>query len=396
MFLDNLCKRNPAFVEAAIRLHQAGKIPANAYVIDADAVQANATAFAAAAAAHNMAVYAMTKQAGRNSGFCRALRRGGIERAVAVDMACALACHQAGLGIGHLGHLVQIPRAEAATAARLAPDHWTVFSADKAQEAAAAARVLNRQQALLARIHADGDVFYRGHEGGFAAKDVLSAAAALNGNDGAYFAGITSFPALLYDHDKRTVAPTPNLRTLSATADALARGGYGGIAVNAPGTTSSVTLKTLADAGATQCEPGHGLLGSTPLHAVQELPETPAMLYLSEVSHRAGGHPYCFGGGMYIDPVFPDYPVRAVVSAEPTVNEKALAEVELPPPAAIDYYGIIRDDDKRIKTGDSVVFGFRAQAFVTRAFVVCLRDVAGGGEVECVENGFGAAQPWQR
>ena len=42
MFLDVLRRRNPAFIEAAMALHQQGDIPANAYVLDLDAVEANA------------------------------------------------------------------------------------------------------------------------------------------------------------------------------------------------------------------------------------------------------------------------------------------------------------------------------------------------------------------
>jgi hypothetical protein len=38
MFLDVLRRRNPAFIEAAIGLHQQGKLPANAYVLDLDTV----------------------------------------------------------------------------------------------------------------------------------------------------------------------------------------------------------------------------------------------------------------------------------------------------------------------------------------------------------------------
>ena len=34
MFLQPLRRRNPALIEQAIALHQAGSIPANAYVID--------------------------------------------------------------------------------------------------------------------------------------------------------------------------------------------------------------------------------------------------------------------------------------------------------------------------------------------------------------------------
>jgi hypothetical protein len=67
--------------------------------------------------------------------------------------------------------------------------------------------------------------------------------------EGARFAGITSFPALLYDHEARTVKPTPNLATLSRTAEALQQAGYGQIEINAPGTTSTVTLEALAPSG---------------------------------------------------------------------------------------------------------------------------------------------------
>jgi hypothetical protein len=37
MFLDALRRRNPGFIRAAQSLHQAGAIPANAYVLDLDA-----------------------------------------------------------------------------------------------------------------------------------------------------------------------------------------------------------------------------------------------------------------------------------------------------------------------------------------------------------------------
>ncbi len=397
MFLDVLRRRNPAFVEAAIKLHREGRIPANAYVLDLDAVEDNARLFKAEADRHGMKVFAMTKQVGRNSGFCRAVMRGGIDRAVAVDMACAVACDRAGLKVGHLGHLVQVPRDEAAMAAgRLRPDYWTVFSEDKAKEAAAAASRAGREQSLLARIHTDGDTFYRGHEGGFRAEEIAAVADMIDGLDGARFAGLTSFPALLYDNEKKKVLPTHNLSTLARSAEALAKGGRSGVEVNAPGTTSSVVLDILAEAGATQCEPGNGLHGTTPLHAIEDLPERPAVLYLTEVSHLHADRAYCFGGGLYIDPVFPDYDVKAIVADAPTTSEKALASVEIPPPSAIDYYGMIdATGTVKPKTGDTVVFGFRGQAFVTRAFTVGVSGVSRGNpKVEMIENIFGQAEDW--
>jgi len=397
MFLDLLMRRNPRFIEAAIALHQGGQIPANAYVLDLDAIERNARIFAEAASKRGLTPFAMTKQVGRYSGFCQAVVRGGIARSVAVDLACAVACHRAGLRTGHLGHLVQLPRHEAAfAAAQLQPDFWTVFSDTKAEEAAAASAQAGHTQALLARIQSAGDTFYRGHEGGFDAADIVAVADRLDARKGGRFAGITTFPALLFDQETRKVLPTPNLSTLHRAAETLAACGCSDIAINAPGTTSSVVLAALADAGATQVEPGNGLHGTTPLHAVEDLPEEPAVLYLSEVSHHHGGKAYCFGGGLYIDPVFPKYQVRALVSATPTADRAALRDVEIPDYAAIDYYAMIdAQSPLNPAPGDSVVFGFRGQAFVTRALVVGLRGVgAGAPEVGPIENGFGDSVDW--
>jgi predicted amino acid racemase len=244
-------------------------------------------------------------------------------------------------GVGHLGHLVQIPRGEADEAPALAPDWWTVFNLEKASEAGAASLKRGREQALLARVRAEGDQFYRGHEGGFSASDILAVASALDKVQGARFAGITTFPALLFDAANRKVKPTPNLETLRRASETLARAGRGRIEINAPGAISSVTRRALAEAGATQVEPGHGLTGTTPLHAVEDLAERPAVVYLTEVSQLSGGEAFCFGGGLYIDPVSPAYQARAVVSREPGSDETAPRNVEIPDPAAIDYYGMI-------------------------------------------------------
>jgi predicted amino acid racemase len=304
----------------------------------------------------------MTKQMGRNESFCRAVMRGGIARSVAVDLECALAMKRAGMELGHIGHLVQIPRWEADSAARLSPTWWTVFNAEKAAEAAAASEKLGRKQPLLARIRGENDQFYRGHEGGFSASDIVAVAGALDKIPGGRFAGITTFPALLFDAANRTFKPTPNLETLRRASETLAGFGYKGIEINAPGTTSSVTLKALAEAGATQVEPGHGLTGTTPLHVSGDLPEAPAVVYLTEVSHLSGGEAFCFGGGLYIDPVFPNYQVKAIVAREPRTDAAALRAVEIPPPDAIDYYGMIdATGPTKPAPGDSVVFGFRCR-----------------------------------
>jgi predicted amino acid racemase len=373
MFLDATRRRNPAFIEAVVALHQQGAIPAGSYALDLDAIGANARAFAAEAARLGLTTFAMTKQLGRNPAVFEVLRDSGIPRFVAVDMACARRVHASAHHVGHIGHLTQVPRSEGAAAAALGADFWTVFSDDKAAEAAGATARAGRVQPLLARIQAPGDIFYPGHEGGYPAVDVVGVADRIDGLEGARFAGITTFPALLFDAQAGEVRPTPNMTTLARAASALRAAGRDRIEINAPGTTSTAVLSLLAEAGATQVEPGHGLSGTTPLHAVRHLVEEPSAVYVTEISHQIGGRSFVFGNGFYIDPVFPDYEVHALVGREERLD--ALREVPalVPPPGAIDYYGQLEDTEAR--TGDTAVFAFRIQAFFRRAFVVPIRGI---------------------
>jgi predicted amino acid racemase len=368
MFLKPLLERNPSFIEAAIELHRAGQLPANCYVLDLDAVRDNAATLQAEADRLGLEMFAMTKQIGRNPAALAALRAAGMNRAVAVDMACARVIHREGTELAHIGHLVQVPRAEANGAAAMKPANWTVFNLEKAREAGAAAHAVGSTQDLLARVKAPGDAFYPGQEGGFDADQIEPVAEAIDALPGARFAGITTFPALRYDPAAQEVLPTPNLKTLAAAAARLDTS----MRVNAPGTTSTAMLKTLADHGATQVEPGHALTGTTPLHAIRDLPEVPAALYLTEVSHHDCGRAYCFGGGMYVDPVFPPYPIKALVNGD-------LLDAQLPPAELIDYYGQLLPGERATPAvGDTVIFGFRIQAFVTRAYVSAIAGVRDG------------------
>jgi predicted amino acid racemase len=377
MFLDVLRRRNSRLVEASIELHQRGELPANTFVYDLDAVSENARAIATEAGRLGLTVYAMTKQIGRNPDFCEALKAGGIDAVVAVDMADARATYRAGMRLGHLGHLVQVPRAELPAALAMRPEHLTVFSMQKVREAAAVSAELGRQQAILVRLYAPDDEFYSGHEGGFPAEDIVRVADEIDGLEGVRFAGVTTFPALLFDPAMRSLRRTHNLRTLEkATAD-LRAAGRDDLEINAAGTTSSAALPVLAAAGVTQVEPGHALTGTTPLHAVEDLAELPAACYVTEVSHLYEGRAFCFGGGMYVDPVFPPYRVRAVVGRDP--GSTTLLDATLPPAEAIDYYGQLDlSGASDVEVGDSVVFGFRIQAFVTRAYTAGLTGLAAG------------------
>lgn len=398
MFLEPLTQRNPRFVEAAVALHQAGKIPANSCVLDLDAIEANTAHLCERAHGLGLTVYPMTKQIGRAPGAIAAIAKGGADGFVAVDMACARPVVDSGHNLGHLGHLVQVPKAEAAEGAGLEPDYWTVFSPNKATEAASAAYALGRSQRLLVRVFDPADEFYSGHEGGVLLDDLPAMISHIDSLQGAEFAGLTTFPALLFSAETGTVRKTRNVDTLARAAEIAAAhpASPESLQINLPGTTSTEVLGLLADSGATQVEPGHGLTGTTPLHAATshaapELPEQPAVLYLSEVAHIHQGLPFCFGGGLYVDPVFGDYEVRAVVAHDPSEVSTDPVRVDMPHAAAIDYYAKLHPNAGRtVSEGATVVFGFRVQAFVTRAFVVGIEGVSTGEpRVAGVWNCFG-------
>jgi predicted amino acid racemase len=188
--------------------------------------------------------------------------------------------------------------------------------------------------------------------------------------------GVTSFPALLFDPERRGVSLTPNMQTILRAAEMLRRElGLEITQINAPGTTSAATMEVLADAGATHVEPGHGFTGTTPWHACEDLPEKPAICYLTEVSDLRGDQAWVFGGGFYVDPVIPEYQVRAFVGR---TGEEALerrADATLMPLGGIDYYALLDRRAAQVEIGDSAVFGFRVQAFVTRAHIAVISGV---------------------
>ena len=84
----------------------------------------------------------------------------------------------------------------------------------------------------------------------------------LSGLGSLRFAGLTTFPCLLFNNASSSVEKTHNLKTLSAAAVRLQNLGLKDFEVNAPGTTSGEILPLLAEEGVTQVEPGHGLTGT--------------------------------------------------------------------------------------------------------------------------------------
>lgn len=149
------------------------------------------------------------------------------------------------------------------------------------------------------------------------------------------------------------------------------------IRVNCAANCNSVTFATLARCGATDVEPGSGLSGSSLLHALQDLPERPAQVSVSEVTYHWDGQLYTLGGGLsFIDSVEPWTP-RCIVGRSfarrakpvhvdaPQGRHRLLRRVHHsgPPPSV----------------GDTVVYALPLpQIFVNRSYVAAVGGISRG------------------
>jgi predicted amino acid racemase len=379
MYLDRLLDRNPRLLETALELHQGGRIPPNTWVVDLDTIAHNARVLAAEARRLGLTTYVMTKQHGRNPYITLMALANGLDSTVAVDLQCVLLLRRYGVPVGHMGHLNQIPRHHIADAVAMRPDVITVYSLDRARWIDEAARAHGVTQDLLIRVHAEGDLFFGGQEGGFAEPDVPAVAREIGALEHVRLVGTTAFPCVVYNADPDAPrALSPNAATVARCAETLRELGFEVTQVNMPGNTSALTMPMLAEGGATHVEPGHGLLGTTPNHAfIDGLPEAPACVYVSEISHHVGDRAYAFGGGLFRDIYQAGAPSSALVG--PTFADardnpvEYLADI----PQIIDYHAVLADG-ARCRVGDTALFGFRTQMQMTRSYIAPVSGLSRG------------------
>ena len=137
-------------------------------------------------------------------------------------MTCARAIRQGGFRVGHLGHLVQIPKHEIAEAVSFAPRYWTVFSRFQA-ELISTALSRGARQAVLLRVYGRDDVVVPTHAGGFAVETIDADIDYIAGLPGIDIAGVTTYPSANFDRLDRVVVETPNVRSMLAVAEKLRR-----------------------------------------------------------------------------------------------------------------------------------------------------------------------------
>ncbi|HMM22535.1 MAG TPA: YhfX family PLP-dependent enzyme [Selenomonadales bacterium] len=369
MFLATLRRRNPALLETALAFHRRGIIRPDTYVLDLDAICHNGRLIKQQADAFDIELYFMTKQLGRNPLVARALMDVGYQAAVAVDYKEADRLWGSGIPLGNVGHLVQIPSAQVAAMVRRRPRVITVYSVEKAGEISAAAVQADLVQNLMLRVIGEGDVLYPGQYGGFALAELAAKAQAIAALPNLRITGLTSFPCFLFDEEAGRLAATHNVRTLGLAKKILAGAGIAVTEVNMPSATCVATIPDIARHGGTHGEPGHGLLGTTPLHAATDQPEAPAVVYVSEISHQLEGRSYCYGGGYYRR----SHMVFAAVGNTPDALRQV--DVESPDTESIDYYLRL---NCRADVGETVLMAFRTQIFVTRSDVAVVEGIQAG------------------
>jgi len=377
VFLEATQKYNPDLIDAAIDLHRARRVPPNTYVIDLDSVGENAARIASAGRDLGVRLFAMTKQFGRNPVVARTVADAGVNSFVAVSADEARRLWADGLRVGHVGHLVACSRYDIDEVVDRHPDFVTVYSFEQAEYISAATTSKRLDvQPLLLRMYDEDGFFYAGQAGGFRPHELELTCARIEKLDGVSVAGVTAHPCLYFSYDDGSGGPTPNLGLLARAAEVLRSLGLEQPVINAPGVTCCSTLPLLKENGATQGEPGSALTGSTPLHAFSEQPERPAMVYVTEVSHKLHDRVFVFGGGFY---------ARGHVKEAVLVGEGDALPVHLaaePIPAeAIDYYGTLigtPHDVDSVAVGDTALYAFRTQIFVKQSTVAVVDGISQG------------------
>ncbi|MCB5951793.1 YhfX family PLP-dependent enzyme [Enterococcus sp. BWT-B8] len=366
MFLEVVRRRNPKLINTAKQLHQTGQILPDTYILDLDSIIANASVMKKQAEESGINLFYMTKQLGRNPLVAKAIRKAGIDRAVVVDFKEALVMIDNDIPIGNIGHLVQVPVYFLKRILAHQPDYMTIHSLEMLKKIDPICQELDIKQRILVKISEADDQIYEGQYGGFHLADLPELIKASCKMKHIELAGLTSFPCFLFDGVEELI-PTHNVESIRKAREIFAEHGIEELELNIPSATCVRTIPFIKALGGTQGEPGHALTGTTPLHAKLDLPEVPAMVYVSEISHTLDQHSYFYGGGYYRR----GHLENILVSGK----EERLDRM-LPFSAEnIDYY---LQAEQEHEVGATVIAAFRTQIFVTRSDVAVVSGIQSG------------------
>ena len=366
MFLDKTIHRNKELINVGFKLHQEQKIEPDSYVIDLDMLLKNASIIKKQADKNNVQLYFMLKQIGRNPYIGKELMKLGYHGAVVVDYREASLMMKHSIPIANVGHLVQPNLSNIQKLVDYDCDYFTVYSLSKIKDINQCALKSNKIVKLMIRVVGEDDLIYSGQTAGFKVNELPDLVKQCEQFKNVSISGVTSFPCFLYDEKSNDVQATNNMFTVLKAKQILEQLGCNIININTPSTTCELTLEKMAQYGATSGEPGHGLTGTTPIHATLNLSEKPCVIYVSEISHNYENSAYCFGGGHYRRSHLKNGLVGTSFD-----NSK---QVILIPPTneSIDYHFEICENCIENST---VIMAFRFQMFVTRSDVVIVKGI---------------------
>lgn len=365
MFLKQVISENPKLINSTINLHQQGKLQPDTYVIDFDQTIENARLILKAAQEQNIELYFMMKQLGRNPLLAKAFVDLGYKGAVVVDYREAEVMMNAKIPLGNVGHLVQTPKSLLRKIMEYGTEVMTVFTIEKVLEINCVAKQLGITQELLVKVYSHGDKQYPGQEGGININELSQFIKLVKELDNVAIVGATAFPAFMYSEETHLIEKTHNYETIMNAIEIMRDLGCDVKQINAPSTTSVATLALMSNTKITHGEPGHGLTGTTPAHAHQEMVEKPSVVYLSEVSHNFEGKSYAYGGGHYR---------RSHVKHALCIQEDNRHIVDVTPidPENIDYYFQLNSP---LPISSTIIMAFRFQIFVTRSKVAIVKGI---------------------
>ena len=291
---------------------------------------------------------------------------------VCVDFKEARTIHQAGVKIGHIGHLVQPPSHHVPfVVSTIQPEVITVYSLDKAQEISLAAQQAGRYQNILLKFYRSTDRLYVNQGGRVSIRVTRRDHRASQPITKRPYYGPYALSLLSLRCERKTARWQPRIWAhcvlAKQRADEL---GYQLKQLNCPSSTSCETIPLIKQLGGTHGEPGHALTGTTPRTETEVSLKRFAMLYITEVSHQFENNSYCFGGGYYHRCQLEKGLIREQL---PSRTEDKLVTISNDDDSNIDYHLKL---DYACAVGTPVVMAFRTQVFVTRSDIALVEGIS--------------------
>jgi predicted amino acid racemase len=350
--------------------------------IQLDAVADNARVIADAARRAGLKTFAVTKQDGHEPHMTRLVLDSGFDAVTAVEALQAYRIHRYGFPLGNVGHTSQLPRAEVERILMMNPEFATVYTVEAARHISAACVSLGREQQLYVTVGRPGDggthpeLF-----GGWAQDDCVEGIRPILDLPNVSVAGIAQHVTIDYasQDDPYTARPTEAFFTALRAREALERElRLDSLRINCSGNCNAITAGVLAGYGATDIEPGAALVGSGRFHALMDMPERPAQVFVSEITHHWAGYAYAIGGGFGFvwDMDGTMSPFRAIVGT--TLEQASAQPLEFAGPPWYDVYGLFHDPDRVARVGDTLLFAHLPQVIMERCYVAAVSGVSTG------------------